>query len=267
MMVARNRTERSQNAYKKRDQFLLKKIHSKKAIIRHLREKEKESGRYVGDFIYGALDGIVTTFAVVSGVQGAQLSYSALLILGFANLFADGLSMAIGNYLSTKSEIDYIKKEMEREEWEIKNYPEGEKEEIRQIYRKKGFKGKHLDMVVKIITSKKKTWVDSMIRDELGLYMEEKTPLKSAIVTFLSFIILGFVPLTLFVISMFTQIDIPDTFMLSIILTSIALFVVGSMKTMITDTHWLRSGLEMLVIGGFAASVAYAIGYLLQTIV
>ena len=120
-MRKKTRIEKAQEAYEKNDKDILKKIHAKKSIRDSIKKPEKEKGRYIGDFVYGALDGIITTFAVVSGVEGAGLSSSVLLILGFANLLADGISMSIGNYLSTKSELEYIKKEFKREKWEIEN--------------------------------------------------------------------------------------------------------------------------------------------------
>ena len=121
------------------------------------------------DFVYGATDGAVTTFAVVAGVIGASLSPSIVLILGFANLFADGLSMAVGNYLAAKTRLEYIEKARRREEWEIDNIVEQEKQEIREIYTKKGFKEELLEEIVRIITSRRKVWVDTMMKEELGL--------------------------------------------------------------------------------------------------
>jgi vacuolar iron transporter family protein len=91
----------------------------------------------IENFVYGAVDGAVTTFAVVAGVVGASLSPSIIVILGFANLFADGFSMAIGNYLAVKTHNEYIAKARKREEWEIDNLIEEEKQEIRDIYIKK----------------------------------------------------------------------------------------------------------------------------------
>src|SRR3989344_9708993 len=113
-------------------------------------------GNYLRDMVYGANDGIVTTFAVVAGVAGAELGINVVLILGFANLLADGLAMAIGNYLGTKSEDEYITKERAMEEWEVDHLPDLEKKEIESIYRKKGFKGKDLVRVVAVITGDKK---------------------------------------------------------------------------------------------------------------
>ena len=111
----------------------------------------------IEEFVYGATDGAVTTFAVVAGVVGAGLSPSIILILGFANLFADGFSMAIGNYLGSKSQKEYIEKKRRREEWEIDNLVEQEKQEIKDIYTQKGFKAELLDEIVSVITSRTKS--------------------------------------------------------------------------------------------------------------
>jgi VIT1/CCC1 family predicted Fe2+/Mn2+ transporter len=181
-------------------------------------------------------------------------------------VFADAISMAIGNYLSTKSEVEYINKEREREEWEIEHIPEGEINEIREIYRKKGFKGKDLERVVEVITSDKKVWVDTMMMQELGLTEADKTPVKSGIATFIAFIISGCIPLIAFVLALFIPGLLNYSFLLSIILTASSLFVVGSMRSTITGTKWLISGIEMLLIGGLAAIVAYGVGYFLQYI-
>ena len=133
----------------------------------------------IEEFVYGATDGAVTTFAVVAGVVGAGLSPSIILILGFANLFADGFSMAIGNYLGSKSQKEYIEKERRREEWEIDNLVEQEKQEIKDIYIEKGFKAELLDEIVSVITSRRKVWIDTMMKEELGLIEDKKQPLDA----------------------------------------------------------------------------------------
>ena len=122
----------------------------------------------IEDFVYGATDGAVTTFAIVAGVVGASLSPSVVLILGFANLFADGFAMAIGNYLSTKSRIESIQRERKREEWEIENNPAQKIQEIKDIYSEKGFKDELLENIAKVIISKRKVWVDTMMEEKIG---------------------------------------------------------------------------------------------------
>lgn len=227
-------------------------------------EKNDRVSRYLPDFVYGGIDGSVTTFAVVAGVTGASLSPAIVLILGFANLFADGFSMAVGNYLSTKSRKEYADKVRKSEEHSIKHIPEEETEEIREIFSDKGFSGRQLDDAVEIITSNQDVWVDTMMKDEFGILEDQTSPLKTAIVTFISFNIIGFIPLLAYVLSYFSESFREHTFTLSIILTSIAFFIVGSVKGRIIGERWFYSALETLFIGGAAAVIAYIVGYLLS---
>ena len=260
------RIKKAQVAFKKNDINLAKDAHTKSAIHENL-DKHENKGKYVGDLVYGALDGIVTTFAVVSGVEGAKLSSSVVLVMGLANLFADGVSMAFGNYLSTKSEIEYIKREKEREKWEIEHLPEGEREEIRQIYIRKGFTGKILENVVSIITSDKDVWVDTMMSEELGLNADDKTPVKSGLATLFAFLVAGFIPLVSFVLATLIPGFGYNKFAISVILTGITLFTVGAMRTKVTGIKWYRAGFEMFIVGGLAASIAYIIGFALRGLV
>lgn len=220
--------------------------------------------KYLPDFVYGGIDGSVTTFAIVAGVTGASLSPTIVLILGFANLFADGFSMAVSNYLSTKSKKEFADKIRKSEEDSIKNVPEEERQEIRDIFAEKGFSGRQLDDAVEIITSNQNVWVDTMMKDEFGIFEDHTSPLKSAAVTFVSFNLIGFIPLLAYVLSYFSDFFRTNTFTLSIILTSVAFFIVGSVKGRIVEQRWLISGFETLLIGGVAAIIAYVVGYLLR---
>jgi VIT1/CCC1 family predicted Fe2+/Mn2+ transporter len=221
----------------------------------------------VKDFVYGSIDGVITTFAVVSGVAGAALSPTIILILGFANLFADGFSMSVGNYLGYKSEKELYNKEKKREEHEVKTIPKEEKKEIRNIYKKKGFRGSLLDKVVDKITSNKKVWVDTMMKEELGLFVELVNPVKSAIITFLSFVLMGLIPLIGFLISRFFPLFINYAFLFSVFITLVSLFMIGVIKGRIVEGNLLFSGLQTMLIGGGAASIAYFLGYFLQILV
>jgi VIT1/CCC1 family predicted Fe2+/Mn2+ transporter len=236
-----------------------------KARRAHQKGKEDElhgstlGGAYIRDTVYGANDGIVTTFAVVAGVAGAGLSSQIVLILGFANLLADGLAMAIGNYLGTKSELEYIKKERAMEEWEVDHVPDLERNEIVEIYRKKGFKGKDLERAVAVITSNKKIWVDTMMTEELKLIADSvNSPVKNGLATFLAFSIAGMFPLLPYLFGL------SESFNISIVFTALALFVVGSLRTLITKRPWLVAGLEMLLVGAIAALVAYFTGRFIE---
>ena len=256
------RIQEAQKAFEKGDAEASKKAHTKKKIEEDTIHR-RTAGRYIGDLVFGALDGIITTFAVVAGVAGASLSSSVVLILGFANLFGDGSSMALGNYLSTKSEQQYGQRERKREEWEIEQTPDGEREEIKQIYRKKGFQGKDLEKAAEIITSDKKTWVDTMMMEELNIVLEEKSPRMSGLTTFAAFVTVGFVPLLAYVAAFLAPALKPATFPIAVAMTFAAIFIVGSARSYVTGKPWWKAGIEMTLVGGAAASVAYIVGRLL----
>jgi|TARA_B100002003_G_C14051497_1_gene506377 VIT1/CCC1 family predicted Fe2+/Mn2+ transporter len=257
-----SRLEKARAAHETKNLDEVKKAHKAKDIMAP--ELHKGEGSYVGDFVFGAIDGSITTFAVVSGVAGAALSVNVVIILGLANLLADGFSMAVGNYLSSKSNIEFAERERKREMWEVENYPKGEIDEIRAIFKRKGFKGKQLESAVKTVTSNKKVWVDTMMVDELHIIEEKASPVKKGTVTFVSFALVGLIPLIPYLISLFSEAVKRIVFPLSIILTFIAFFFIGSTKTYVTGKNWFKSGLETLLIGGAAAIIAYAIGYLLR---
>jgi vacuolar iron transporter family protein len=220
---------------------------------------------YLPEIVYGSIDGIVTTFAVVAGSAGADLSISVILILGMANLFADGLSMSIGSYLSRKAEQDNYNKHLRIEQWEIENMPDVEKQEIEEIFRAKGFDGAELQMVVNRITSNKQVWLDTMMKDELGLSREKKSPLRSGLSTLLSFIAAGAIPLIVYIFAYRGNIGL-DPFLVSSAITMATFILIGYLKTFVTEIGYMRSILETFLLGTAAASVAYFLGDYLERI-
>ena len=219
---------------------------------------------YLPDFIYGAIDGTVTTFAVVSGVAGAELSSSIVIVLGLANLVGDGFSMAASNYSGTRVERQLQTKARDREAKEIDAYPEGEREEIRQIYAAKGFTGSDLERAVEIITADKERWIDAMITDEMGLSLTERSPLKAASATMIAFLMIGFIPLIPFLANAFELSLVGRPYLASCLLTAMAFFFVGAVKSRFVNQFWLWSGLETLGLGGSAAALAYIVGMSLR---
>lgn len=221
------------------------------------------------DFIYGSIDGAVTTFAIVAGAIGASLSPSIILILGFANLFADGFSMAVGNYQATKARIEFIEKERKKEEWEIDNLAAEERQEIRDIYANKGFKDQLLEDIVKVITSRRKIWLDTMMKEELGLIEDGRKPKDTAFSTFAGFNVIGIIPLIpfIFLYTSGIELSVNTSFLYSISFTAGAFFLIGVIKGKIVHKYWLRTGLSTLLVGGIAATVAFVIGYLLSLLV
>ncbi|MFD2724690.1 VIT1/CCC1 transporter family protein [Hyunsoonleella rubra] len=221
---------------------------------------------YLGEFVYGGIDGTVTTFAVVSGAVGAGLSNEVIIILGFANLLADGFAMSVGAYLSTKSVKDNYNKHKLIEYWEIDNIPEKEREEVEEIYRNKGFEGKLLKQVVDTITADKDRWVDVMMKDELLMSEETKSPVMMGLMTYISFISIGLIPLIVYVWDFIGGFP-GDLFIWTIMLTSLAFIFIGFLKTYVTQTSKLKGILETLALGLIAASVSFFVGDILEGII
>ena len=241
----------------------LESEHRPEAVRRRLAEEREHS--YLSDGILGAIDGCVTTFAVVSGVVGGGLSSAVVLILGFANLLADGFSMAVSNYQATRSTREFTDEMRRREADHIRRIPEGEREEIRQIFARKGFEGEELDQAVELITSDQEQWVDTMIQDEYGLPLETPDALKAGAVTFGAFLLAGLVPLVPFVL----QPDQPvgKTFVPTIAFTALTFLGIGLLEGKILQRPMVRSGLQTLFLGGAAAAIAYVVGKLLRGVV
>ncbi|MBT8254877.1 MAG: hypothetical protein HKN00_06745 [Flavobacteriaceae bacterium] len=221
---------------------------------------------YLGEFVYGGMDGAVTTFAVVAGAVGAGLDNSVIIILGFANLIADGFAMSVGAYLSTKSVLENYKKHEQIEYWEVDNMPEKEREEVVEIYKSKGFEGDLLEQVVDTITSNKDRWVDTMMKEELLMLKETKSPVMMGIVTYISFILIGLIPLITYVINYFTNVSL-NLFVWTSILTSLAFAIIGLLKAKVTETNTVKAVFETMTLGIFAATLAFFVGDFIEHLI
>ncbi|HUF61127.1 MAG TPA: VIT1/CCC1 transporter family protein [Verrucomicrobiales bacterium] len=241
----------------------LKRSHTPEAIRRRLSQPNGQP--VLKDLVYGAIDGAVTTFAVVSGVAGAGLPNSVIIVLGLANLFADGFSMAASNFLGCRAENQAKAKARRDEKEHIRVYPEGETEEIRQIFAAKGFSGDVLDQIVRTITEDERRWVDTMVQEELGYSLSNPSPIKAALATFVAFLVIGAIPLASFLLNALNPGTIPHPFLWSAVLTGVAFFVVGALKARVVEERWPVSGIETLAVGGSAAAIAYGIGILLKS--
>ncbi len=200
----------------------------------------------------------LTTFAIVAGAAGAGLSNGVVLVLGFANVLADGVSMAAGNFLRARSDQQLLERFRRLEEMHIERIPQGEREEVRQIYLAKGFSGDILEHIVQVITEDRQRWVNTMLTEEWGLQLQPPSPWRAGSVTLAAFILAGVVPLipTLW----FMSGRATETFVASTILTGITFFAIGVIRGHIVDRQPLASGVETLLIGG----AAFTVGRLLQ---
>lgn len=164
----------------------------------------KLNGSLVKASVYGANDGIITTFAVVAGVSGAKLAASIIVILGIANLIADGISMGVSDYLGARAEQDY--------------------------------------------------------HEHRGLESDTEPVWHTGLMTFVSFVIAGSVPLLPYFFALIFGIDLASPLLISCLGTGVALFLVGVARTLVTKGSWWRNGLQVLMVGAAAAGVAYFLG-------
>ena len=235
--------------------------HYPEAIRKRL--KNSSGSRNISDAVLGGIDGCVTTFAVVSGVVGAGFPSSVALVLGFANLFADGFSMAISNYESIKARQEFTESIRRTEQEHIDQVPAGEREEIRQIFRKKGFEGEVLETIVDTISKDRHLWVETMLTEEHGLERIGPNPWRSAVTTFMAFLLVGAMPLMPFLLP---GLERQPQFVLSAVVAGIMFFSIGMMKSLVVAKPMFLSGLGTLLTGGAAAFLAFLTGYLLREV-
>jgi VIT1/CCC1 family predicted Fe2+/Mn2+ transporter len=230
--------------------------HTPEAIHERLSAGPRQN--YLRDWIYGGIDGSVTTFAVVSGVVGARLSTWVIVVMGFANLIADGFSMAASNFLGTRAEHDDLKRLEAIENRHVDLNPEGEREEVRQIFQSKGFSGNDLLRLVELITADRVRWVKTMLTEEYGMPQSVRSPWLAAVSTFTAFSLCGIVPLLPYLFGFSSALP------LSIALTAVVFFAIGSVKSRWSTASWWSSGLSTLAVGGIAAGLAYGAGIVID---
>jgi VIT1/CCC1 family predicted Fe2+/Mn2+ transporter len=230
--------------------------HDSESILERLREGGRQS--YLKDAVYGAIDGGVTTFAVVAGVVGAGLSSQTIIILGVANLLADGFSMAVGNYMATQTENQELDLIRDFESHQIEHQPQGEMKEIRHILEEQNFSGELLERNIEFYTSDKKRWVDYMIQHEYRIGTEKRSAMTAGLMTFAAFFMAGSVPLLSYVL------DFSQAFIWSSVLTGATFVAVGALKSRWTVENAFVSAAKTLLVGALASALAFYAGDLIE---
>lgn len=261
MRVRRDLKDESDHRMNQDAKEKLAEEHRPEVIRERLKGPVKEN--VTSDAVLGGIDGCVTTFAVVSGVVGAGFSPSVALVLGFANLIADGFSMAISNYESIKTAGEFIQSIRDSEEEHINKIPEGEREELRQIFKNRGFSGEVLENIVDTISADRHLWIETMLTEEHGVQKRSRDPIKAAIATFCSFVVVGSIPLIPF---MAPELEKNTQFAISAGLAGLMFFSIGAMKSRVFSKPVVLSGVRTLLTGGTAAALAFAVGYLLREV-
>lgn len=222
--------------------------------------------RYGRDLTLGGIDGVVTTFAIVSGVVGASLSTSVVLILGVANILADGFSMAASNYSGTRTDIEDADRIRDLERRHVETMPEGEVREVREIFRRKGFSGPDLDRAVAVITADRETWIATMLAEEYGISPQRRSALRAALHTFAAFVLCGFIPLMPFAIEA-SIFEGQRAFVASIVLAALTFVGIGAARSRWSTRRWWQSAASTLFIGLGAGGIAFAIGHALRQLI
>eukprot|EP00035_Acanthoeca_spectabilis_P020328 m.432339 g.432339 ORF g.432339 m.432339 type:complete len:311 (+) comp17422_c0_seq1:294-1226(+) len=258
-----NRRKEAQRAFREGDAEYSKEVHQSMAA-----EEHDAFGEFVKVMVFGGLDGIITTFAVVASIAGADLKIEVVLVLGFSNLLADGVSMAFGEYISGDAEQKYVSMERQREAWELQNDPEGEMKEMVDLYVEKGFKKEDAENVIRTMAKYGEFFVDHMMTEELGMLPPESSSdvfrglLANSTVMFFSFLVFGLVPLLSYIcLSTIDGITSGTLFGISCGLTAVALFCLGCYSSKFSKYPWYRQGAFVMVNGATAAAVAYLVGW------
>ncbi len=239
---------------------------SKEEYHQHLASEHRLSAfaEYIREIVLGGNDGIITTFAVVAGFSGANggdnllnLSIGAVLLFGLANLFADGASMGIGNFLSMRADKSVYANIKNKERHEIQNSPEQEYQETIYILKARGFTPEQATQIADLYRQNPEYWLRFMMNEELEMPNPEgENAFLIALATFLSFVFFGFIPLIPFIF--FKGAD--HLFGWSVAASLVALIGIGIIRAITEKGNWIKCLLEMLIVGGSAGVIAYVVG-------
>jgi len=236
--------------------------------------KKIEKRRFIKSIIYGGMDGVISVFVTLASVSGSHEALGVGLILALATLTAGGVSMGIGDWLSTQAHVQHARSERRREEWEVEHYLEGEKQEMIDIYVKKGIPEEKAHRIVDILSRNERLFVDIMMVEELGILPEDEkdTPWKHGLANFFAYLLFGAVPLVVYVSysvlhKVFGESSLENTmpFLVSFASAALTLFFMGIFEAKYTHSGvWWKSSLSIMTCGSFAAFAGFGIAWLLE---
>jgi VIT1/CCC1 family predicted Fe2+/Mn2+ transporter len=216
---------------------------------------------YIRDLVFGFGDGVNTSLGIVAGVGGAVIAADVVILAALIGMFTGAKAMAVQNYLAVKSQKQVLESEIKREEFEIENVPDKERQEIEDIYRSMGFGGDDLNRIVDKITSDKQVWLKTMLTEELGLNLEIiGSPLKGALAMFGAFLMGGILPILPYFVVKSGSLSSATAIWIAIALSLVSSFIIGAIKSRMAKKNWLIGGIEMAGLGTGIALVGYGIG-------
>ncbi|HEX8950424.1 MAG TPA: VIT1/CCC1 transporter family protein [Polyangia bacterium] len=217
--------------------------------------EEASRGAALRNFVFGTSDGLVTVLAFVAGVSASLATRKLVLMAGVAEMFAGAVSMGLGAFLGTRAERDWYERERKREESEVAKIPHLEREELRDIYRKKGLDGETLERVVDAFTANEKRWVDIMMSEELGLQPVEGSAWSAGLIVGVSYVLAAAVPLLPYFFLVGTR-----ALLASMAITAVGLWGIGVAKARLTQRPELRAGFETMLTGLVGTAICWSIG-------
>eukprot|EP01080_Neovahlkampfia_damariscottae_P001967 gene1967-1475_t len=259
----------AKEAFESNNSEASKQAHEQKSAVIHHKEKHNVFGEYVKSIVFGGLDGIITTFAIVAASVGGGLTTYELLIVGFANLIGDAFAMGLGDFFSSRAQIEQENKTRKDYLWKCENEPEEQKSIMIETFRKKGFDSRVSNSIIDLLAENTRAFADVMLLEVEGICFEEDhtSPWKNGLATFISFIFFGSIPLVAFFFRANEKLYIGLFFFISMGLTAISLYLLGATKNIILARSWWRGGLYVLLTGGIATGIAYLAGFLIELLI
>lgn len=259
----------AQDAFERRDVEASRAEHMRGTNLAHVENHASEASDYVKCVVFGGLDGIMTTFAIIAAAAGSSTIFKTIIVFGFSNVVADAFAMGFGEYVSGVAELDHARAERAREEWEVENSKDLEVEEMVEIFQNRGVAEDDARIMVNILAKDSQLFVDFMMVNELGILADTNDtsqPMKQGLVMFCSFILFGSIPLLAYLFAWGGQ-GLDRVFATSCLMTAIGLMCLGAVKGFLTRMNIPRAAVLMLLNGCVSGGVSFGISSMVESMV